>query len=142
MAKPDGLAVLAILVRLQRGNNQIWKSLFNLFENIQQPEKPSILSKSSPPEEGEKEREVGNIGQKKSLSELSLASFMPSESTDFYRYNGSLTTPGCSESVIWTVFRHQLFISEGQMSFFRSLKDSQGQPLVNNFRPVQQLHHR
>ena len=140
MAKPDGLAVLAILVRLQRGNNQIWKSLFNLFENIQQPEKPSILSKSIPHEEKEKEGEVGS--QKKSLSELSLASFMPSESTDFYRYNGSLTTPGCSESVIWTVFRHQLFISEGQMSFFRSLKDSQGQPLVNNFRPVQQLHHR
>ena len=140
MAKPDGLAVLAILVRLQRGNNQIWKSLFSLFENIQQPEKPSILSKSSPHEEIEKEGEVGS--QKKSLSELSLASFMPSESTDFYRYNGSLTTPGCSESVIWTVFRHQLFISEGQMSFFRSLKDSQGQPLVNNFRPVQQLHHR
>ena len=140
MAKPDGLAVLAILVRLQRGNNQKWKSLFNLFENIQQPEKPSILSKSIPHEEKEKEGEVGS--QKKSLSELSLASFMPSESTDFYRYNGSLTTPGCSESVIWTVFRHQLFISEGQMSFFRSLKDSQGQPLVNNFRPVQQLHHR
>ena len=136
MAKPDGLAVLAILVRLQRGNNKIWKSLFSLFENIQQPEKPSMLSKSSQHEE----EEVGS--QKKSLSELSLASFMPSESTDFYRYNGSLTTPGCSESVIWTVFRHQLFISEGQMSFFRSLKDSLGQPLVNNFRPVQQLHHR
>ena len=125
MAKPDGLAVLAILVRLQRGNNKIWKSLFSLFENIQQPERSSISS-----QEG-----------LKSLSDLSLASFVPT-STDFYRYNGSLTTPGCSESVIWTVFRHQLFISEGQMSFFRSLKDSQGQPLVNNFRPVQQLHHR
>ena len=125
MAKPDGLAVLAILVRLQRGNNQIWKNLFSLFENIQQPERPSISS-----QEG-----------LKSLSDLSLASFVPA-STDFYRYNGSLTTPGCSESVIWTVFRHQLFISEGQMSFFRSLKDSLGQPLVNNFRPVQQLHHR
>ena len=125
MAKPDGLAVLAILVRLQRGNNKIWKSLFSLFENIQQPERSSISS-----QEG-----------LKSLSDLSLASFVPT-STDFYRYNGSLTTPGCSESVIWTVFRHQLFISEGQMSFFRSLEDSLGQPLVNNFRPVQQLHHR
>ena len=142
MAKPDGLAVLSILVRLQRGNNQIWKNIFSLFENIQQPEKPSMLSKSSQYEEKEEEKE-GEVGsQKKSLSELSLASFMPLESTDFYRYNGSLTTPGCSESVIWTVFRHQLFISEGQMSFFRSLKDSLGQPLVNNFRPVQQLHHR
>ena len=61
---------------------------------------------------------------------------------NFFRYNGSLTTPGCSESVIWTVFRHSLSISEGQLSFFRSLEDGQGRPLVNNFRPLQPLYDR
>ena len=49
---------------------------------------------------------------------------------------------GCHESVIWTVFRQVLSISEGQLSFFRGLKDSSGQSLNDNFRPVQPLYHR
>ena len=34
----------------------------------------------------------------------------------FYRYSGSLTTPGCYESVTWTVFEDVLPVSASQVS--------------------------
>lgn len=33
----------------------------------------------------------------------------------YFRYNGSLTTPGCFESVIWTVFDQKQTISHRQV---------------------------
>ena len=46
------------------------------------------------------------------IQSFNLKDFLPEnpEKEDFYRYNGSLTTPGCHESVIWTVFKG-LFMS-------------------------------
>ena len=84
-------------------------------------------------------------GDVATVSSLSLENFLPSgpsSASHFYRYDGSLTTPGCYESVTWTVFHQPLAISEGQMSFFRSLKFKDGNPMVNNFRPVQPLNGR
>ena len=33
----------------------------------------------------------------------------------YYRYKGSLTTPGCHESVTWTVFEKPIDISQAQV---------------------------
>lgn len=55
-------------------------------------------------------------GQKASIPPFPLSYFLPSKTTSFYRYVGSLTTPPCSEVVVWTVFAQKLFISQEQVS--------------------------
>ncbi|XP_071958256.1 uncharacterized protein [Antedon mediterranea] len=64
---------------------------------------------------------------------------------DYYRYNGSLTTPGCWESVVWTVFKRPICVSPATMSRFRMLKAIKGtsvESIVDNFRPIQALNRR
>jgi len=71
---------------------------------------------------------------------LSLSSLLAeADLSSFYRYQGSLTTPGCFEIVQWTVLQHPISISKEQLEAFRSLQDSHLNPLVDNFRPVQSL---
>lgn len=60
--------------------------------------------------------------------------FLP-EQTEFYRYIGSMTTPPCSEGVVWLVFKHPI---EASVSQLRRLHDLMG----DNVRPIQPLHGR
>jgi len=53
-----------------------------------------------------------------------------------YRYQGSLTTPSCSQIIEWIVVKEPLKIGKKQIEAFRSLKDRSGQNLVDNFRPL------
>ncbi|KAL9693591.1 hypothetical protein quinque_012876 [Culex quinquefasciatus] len=57
-------------------------------------------------------------------------------------YHGSLTTPPYYESVTWLVMKKPLQVSENQMSAFRSLKDEDGNPLVDNYRELQPINGR
>jgi carbonic anhydrase len=61
---------------------------------------------------------------------------------DVATYNGSLTTPGCSEIVRWMVFTKPVIISTEQLEKFSQLKDDKGEELKNNFRPLQPLNGR
>ena len=45
--------------------------------------------------------------------------FIASSTDEFYRYQGSLTTPPCSEAVIWTVFENKNTISESQVGLLK-----------------------
>lgn len=54
----------------------------------------------------------------------------PPEQRAYYTYMGSLTTPPCSEDVLWMVFRQPLQVSPQQISIFSRL-------YANNARPVQ-----
>ncbi|XP_037808747.1 carbonic anhydrase 2-like [Lucilia sericata] len=56
---------------------------------------------------------------------------------EFFTYKGSLTTPPCSRAVNWIVFPEPIVISTQQIKGFRSLFDSHGEPLVNNYRFLQ-----
>ena len=75
--------------------------------------------------------------------QLNLGQFLNSSSANgYYTYPGSLTTPGFNEVVTWVIFKEAIGISKGQIASFRSLKDHNGHPLVDNFRPTQELNGR
>jgi carbonic anhydrase len=57
------------------------------------------------------------------------AALMP-ESSGYFRYMGSLTTPPCSEGLTWTVFKKPIEASPQQIQQFAAL-------FPNNARPVQ-----
>lgn len=55
---------------------------------------------------------------------LTPADFLPQSSSalkDFYRYEGSLTTPMCNEVVVWTVFAAPVEVSADQVRCWRVL---------------------
>lgn len=76
------------------------------------------------------------------LEQLRLEELLPTDSTVYFRYEGSLTTPVCSESVIWTVFPASLPISLDQLQEFQSLHDLDDKPMLANYRPAQSLNAR
>uniref|UniRef100_A0A3P8VPH8 Carbonic anhydrase n=1 Tax=Cynoglossus semilaevis TaxID=244447 RepID=A0A3P8VPH8_CYNSE len=78
------------------------------------------------------------------MLDLSLAELIPDFKSlnEYFRYDGSLTTPSCAEAVVWTVFEHTIPLSRNQLSAFSKLKFSDGQPMINSYRPVQPLNGR
>ncbi|XP_029162999.1 carbonic anhydrase-like [Nylanderia fulva] len=63
---------------------------------------------------------------------------LPRDHTTYYHYEGSLTTPGCQESVTWFVMTEKVPISETQVNVFKQVHSNNG-TLKSNYRPVQQL---
>ncbi|CAD6992502.1 unnamed protein product [Ceratitis capitata] len=58
---------------------------------------------------------------------------------NFYTYQGSLTTPPCSQAVTWIVYPEVIPIPLFQLQNFWFVRDDRGRKLLNNFRPVQPL---
>ncbi|MGE7624065.1 carbonic anhydrase [Viridibacillus sp. NPDC096237] len=65
---------------------------------------------------------------------IDLTNFLPIDKK-VYRYSGSLTTPPCSEGIIWSVMEQPIEMSEAQIDAFSSI-------ISNNNRPVQPLNNR
>ena len=65
----------------------------------------------------------------------------------YYRYHGSLTMPPCSESVLWTVYPDPVHIDPSEMnliltSFYRNDLAQGVQPLIDTWRPIQNMNRR
>ena len=106
------LAVLGILFDLQREDNPY---LNELLSALNRTHNTSV-----------------SFEQQADISRL----FPTSPSPRFYRYNGSLTTPPCTEGVIWTLLKKTVPISSYQLRVFT------GNTVPFNFRPPQRLHSR
>ncbi|CAF3246737.1 unnamed protein product [Rotaria socialis] len=67
---------------------------------------------------------------------LNLSRLMQMKHTEFYRYEGSLTSPPCTEGIIWTVFPYEVPIKEESLNALRQ------NILPNTYRPLQPLNGR
>lgn len=97
--KPGGLAVLGILFEVSREDNPLLESLVDVLLHVRDPD----------------------MKIKAEIPAVSMRAFLPRAPDRYYRYNGSLTTPGCFESVVWTVFEQKQTISRRQLQVFRQV---------------------
>jgi carbonic anhydrase len=75
-------------------------------------------------------------GEKESLSENVAAEGILPTDRDYYRFNGSLTTPPCSEGVRWLVMKNPITVSEEQIEKFAHVMHHP------NNRPIQKVNAR
>ncbi|XP_025024841.1 carbonic anhydrase 6 [Python bivittatus] len=117
--KPDGLAVLAFLF------------VGTHFENTYYSDFITKLDK------------VKFAGESTILHSLDILAMLPDNLSNFYRYHGSLTTPPCTENVIWTVFDSPIKLSYTQINLLENtLLDWKNQTLRNDYRQIQPLNDR
>ncbi|XP_038563434.1 carbonic anhydrase 4a [Micropterus salmoides] len=119
LSDPEGVAVLGFFYERSNSANRKYDPIINSLRSIRDYSNTSVLT-------------------------VSLAQLIPSEQnlTTYYRYSGSLTTPGCTEAVIWTLFENPIPLSMDQLQEFFELKFHDGKPMVGTFRPVQPLNGR
>jgi len=120
LADPNGVAVLGVFVDVAESGSDM------------SPELGSLTTAFS---------QVPDEGETTTTTAFAIDSLLP-KSKEFYRYQGSLTTPQCNEAVIWTVFTHPIYITQTQMDAFRTLHTDGGALLLENFRPPQPLNTR
>lgn len=73
---------------------------------------------------------------------IELSTFLPERGQHFYRYFGSLTTPGCNEVVEWTVIRDPIHVRGSLIKKFRDVRRSDQRRIGANYRPIQDLDQR
>ncbi|NWQ70693.1 CAH14 anhydrase, partial [Neopipo cinnamomea] len=88
------------------------------------------------------------LGQSTSIPSFSVRDLLPPRLDRYYRYNGSLTTPPCFQSVLWTLFPQPVRVSRDQLEQLQgslySTEEAEAEPqlLVDNFRAPQELNQR
>lgn len=95
MKKSDGLAVLSFFFEISKSPNSAYAEMSNLLPTISKVNTTAHFTKP-----------------------LALQSFMVSNIHQYYVYNGSLTTPPCSEVVTWLDFYDPIKISLDQVATF------------------------
>ncbi|XP_054898264.1 carbonic anhydrase 12 isoform X3 [Poeciliopsis prolifica] len=120
MDKSDGLAVLGVLIKI--GDfNPAYEHIMRFINGAK------------------------NKNFKVQVPGFNIRELLPARLDEFYRYDGSLTTPPCFPSVLWTVFRnhvtisHQQYLALATSLFASSVQDPEVIPLNNNFRKPQPI---
>lgn len=120
----NSLAVLGTLFKVVEEDNPLFDPIISLLDEVEHKGDKVEISKSS----------------------FDPVSLLPEDTSQYFRYDGSLTTPPCLENVIWTVFAQYQTIGRAQLDKFRKCfqegDEGEEKPLVDNYRPPQPLHGR
>ncbi|KFO26016.1 Carbonic anhydrase 12 [Fukomys damarensis] len=118
-----GIAVLAVL--LERGSfNPSYDKIFSHLQRVKYK------------------------GQQVLIPGFNIEELLPQKPAEYYRYRGSLTTPPCNPTVLWTVFRNTVQVSQEQLLaletalYCTDVGDPYPIEMVNNFRRVQNFDER
>lgn len=123
MDKEDGLAVLGFFFEVGRFNDH-FEDIIGHFDQIK------------------------HAFESASIEAIPLKMLIPTTLSTYYRYEGSLTTPPCYETVIWTLFHEKIEIAEEQLQDFRTKifenqeHDGADIDISDDFRPLQCLNAR
>ncbi|XP_068439575.1 uncharacterized protein [Clinocottus analis] len=125
---PNGLAVLGFLIEAKNADShsseqethstsdmEAWKKMTSYLSAIHK-----INSKVNVTEEISIDDLLGDVNR-----------------AEYYRYNGSLTTPSCNEAVVWTVFKEPVKVDQDLINMFPTHAGYH-----NVYRPTQPLNNR
>lgn len=115
----DEIAVLAFLLEAGSEENYGFQPLVEALASVPRPKMNTTMKES-----------------------ISLFNLIPKKEKlrHYYRYLGSLTTPGCQETVVWTVFQERIRLRRDQIfAFSKNLYYDKEQTLsmTENVRPLQ-----
>lgn len=117
----DKNAVLAFMIEVGSEVNEAFQPLVEALSRISKPSSTNTT-----------------------MDEVCLEDMLPKKEklVHYFRYLGSLTTPTCDETVVWTVFEEPIKLHEKQfLEFSKQLFYDEEQKLAmkDNVRPLQQL---
>nr|KAF6443238.1 carbonic anhydrase 6 [Molossus molossus] len=117
---PDGLAVLAALVEVKDyAENTYYSNFISHLMNIR------------------------HAGQSTVLRGLDIQDMLPENLRYYYSYQGSLTTPPCTENVQWFLLADSVLLSKAQIwKLENSLLDHRNKTIRNDYRRTQPLNDR
>ncbi|RVE54072.1 hypothetical protein evm_001195 [Chilo suppressalis] len=112
---PDGLTVLAFFYEVDRHQHPAYDEIVGALQNVTEPH--TQVEMEHP---------------------FSFLNILPYDLRRYFTYRGSLTTPPCSEVVIWLDFEQPIRLAHEQIKAFRELKSTHGK-ITHNFRPIQPI---
>ncbi|XP_073423217.1 carbonic anhydrase 14 [Dendrobates tinctorius] len=121
--KPNGLAVLGVLIETGSEDNAAYGKILSYLDKVTYAD------------------------QSVSVPSFNIEVLLPEGPDQYFRYGGSLTTPPCYESVVWTIFYNKVQISMSQMDKLQTMlystkASSPSAVLQSNVRHPQPLNQR